>query len=577
MKNDKEKNEESLSDCEEKILNNRENIRKINGDLALYNMYSSGSIIEKDTEDLKAEYDSLTKKISESEKELKEKIQISSKKFKETELELIEKSKKYGISDKEYTAVSYDLFKENEAEDNLSQCQNDIAKANDDISPLNGDLKFAKSTLSKCYKDLKNSFGYETPKDRSLIFNKNYAEEEVAVEFKIRNNKEKQRETVDILSKINSSLSSVSEYASLIMKENIETCIDIADLDETLGKLKRDLSKLKNDESKNENSLQRAVYKVQTNDEFKDEAFFKEPIDTLLGVVSKPYEFKEQLNMFNDSYNKLMEKLSYDIALIEKEEANVLDNLLDYIKTIHENISKLDDNSSINIRDKRIKMLNIIVPEWSENDDLYKVKLKDYIEQLRNQCIVTLENNESIEELISNSINTAKLYDEVVSLSSINIKLYKIEEDKQRPISWNEVSSNSGGEGFLSAFVILSSLLSYMRKDESDIFSRREEGKVLIMDNPFAQTNAAHLLKPLMEVARKSNTQLICLTGLGGDSIYNRFDNIYVLKLVSSKIKTGMKYLKGEHAKGNDEVDDDIEMMESSRFKIEDMEQTRLF
>jgi hypothetical protein len=61
-----------------------------------------------------------------------------------------------------------------------------------------------------------------------------------------------------------------------------------------------------------------------------------------------------------------------------------------------------------------------------------------------------------------------------------------------------------------------------MRKEESDIFKTSEEGKVIIMDNPFAQTNAEHLLRPLMEIARKNNTQLICFSGLGGDYIYNR-------------------------------------------------------
>lgn len=67
------------------------------------------------------------------------------------------------------------------------------------------------------------------------------------------------------------------------------------------------------------------------------------------------------------------------------------------------------------------------------------------------------------------------------------------------------------------------------------------------MDNPFAQTNAAHLLKPLIDIAKRSNTQLICLTGLGGDSIYSRFDNIYVLNLVNSKLKNGLRLLKSKH------------------------------
>lgn len=154
-----------------------------------------------------------------------------------------------------------------------------------------------------------------------------------------------------------------------------------------------------------------------------------------------------------------------------------------------------------------------------------------------------------------------------IGIGNIKIKLYKIEAEKEVPISWAEVSSNSGGEGFLSAFVILTCLLSYMRRDENDLFSAAEEGKVLIMDNPFAQTYSAHLLKPLMEMAKKTNTQLICLSGLGGDSIYNRFDNIYVLKLVDSNIRKGVQRVEGEHIKG-----EEVKKMVLSDFKTEQMD-----
>ena len=133
------------------------------------------------------------------------------------------------------------------------------------------------------------------------------------------------------------------------------------------------------------------------------------------------------------------------------------------------------------------------------------------------------------------------------------------------------IKKNSGGEGFLSAFVILSALLYYMRKDDSDIFADRNEGKVLIMDNPFAQTNASHLLKPLMDVAEKTNTQMICLTGLGGESIYNRFDNIYVLNLVASNLRGGMQYLRGEHLRGAEEetiVSSQIEVIGQQRLEF---------
>ena len=90
-----------------------------------------------------------------------------------------------------------------------------------------------------------------------------------------------------------------------------------------------------------------------------------------------------------------------------------------------------------------------------------------------------------------------------------------------------------------------------MRRDETDIFADRNEGKVLVMDNPFAQTSTAHLLKPLMDMADKMNTQLILFSGLGGSSIYERFDNIYVVSILSrQKLHGGMQYLRGEHLRG---------------------------
>lgn len=185
------------------------------------------------------------------------------------------------------------------------------------------------------------------------------------------------------------------------------------------------------------------------------------------------------------------------------------------------------------------------------------------MDELTASGVEIYEKNENPVNYFSSRITTKSLYDTIVGIGNIQIKLYKIEEQREYPITWAEVARNSGGEGFLSAFVILSSLLHYMRRDETDIFADKNEGKVLVMDNPFAQTNAAHLLKPLMDMAKKTNTQLICLSGLGGDSIYSRFDNIYVLNLVSASLRGGMQYLRGEHKRGTEE-----EVMVTSQIEV---------
>ena len=57
------------------------------------------------------------------------------------------------------------------------------------------------------------------------------------------------------------------------------------------------------------------------------------------------------------------------------------------------------------------------------------------------------------------------------------------------------------------------------------------------MDNPFAKTNAEHLLEPMFKIAEKYNIQLICFSGIGGSAVYNRFNKIYVAKVIEDKFR----------------------------------------
>ena len=256
-----------------------------------------------------------------------------------------------------------------------------------------------------------------------------------------------------------------------------------------------------------------------------------------------------QLAVIRQSYRDLMAKLLVDIAMVEDEKQQIVALLQEYVREVHAQMGKIDSNSSIRVRGRAIKMLRIELPLWSEKESAYRTRIEEKVEALTRRGIDLLEKEDTLHDFIGKRLTTRELYDDVIGIANIHIELFKIEAQRERQITWNEVASNSGGEGFLSAFVILASLLHYMRRDETDIFAERNEGKVLLMDNPFAQTNASHLLKPLMEVAKKNNTQLICLTGLGGESIYNRFDNIYILNLVESRLNR-VQYLKSQQLAG---------------------------
>ena len=325
---------------------------------------------------------------------------------------------------------------------------------------------------------------------------------------------------------------------------------------------RRDYTKYKDDLKKKKDRVE-ADINFLLRKEIYQEDYYRKPLEAILSVTERAELVLAQINTTLQSYDSQMAKLAVDIAMVEKEKEKIKGLLEDYVKDVHNNMAKIDNNSTITIRERPIKMLRLHLPEWDVNEGLYSQRLDDFMSELTHNGIEIYERNENAIDYFSSRITTKNLYDTVVGIGNIQIKLYKIEEQREYPITWAEVSRNSGGEGFLSAFVILSSLLHYMRRDDTDIFADRNEGKVLVMDNPFAQTNAAHLLKPLMDMAKKTNTQLICLSGLGGDSIYGRFDNIYVLNLVNASLRGDMQYLRGKHTKGTDE-----EVMVSSQIEV---------
>ena len=90
--------------------------------------------------------------------------------------------------------------------------------------------------------------------------------------------------------------------------------------------------------------------------------------------------------------------------------------------------------------------------------------LMDFMDEITARRIELLQENQNASEYLGTRVTTKTLYDTVVGIGNVEIRLYKIEEKREYPITWSEVAKNSGGEGFLSAFIILNSLLYYMRR-----------------------------------------------------------------------------------------------------------------
>lgn len=521
---------------------------------------------------LEARYEAVTADISQELKELELEEEKALTRYHKSFGELRELCQKYNLKNSEWQNIIYDkreqLYQEAELEDydkKIERKANLLNEEDKKIGILNSQLEgILKQIVSEC--------GKGNPLEEEKISQKDLESAKNQTKYQLSELERKIAFSEKAIQKYRENLTALSEYNNFSADEEIHFEQDFKKMSEKelrdfKGMLIRDYNDIIRCVQKCRETLAQTLNKIARQEAFQD-ASYKTPLENMLKVCDNAAKVLRQLNITLESYDSLMKQLEVDISLVETEKKNVTELLEDYVQNIHKNLEKIGRNSTIKIREKSIKMLKVILPIWEDNERLYSLRLSDLVDEITEEGIRLFENNENAQEYIGRKVTSKNLYDTVVGTGNVQIQLYKIEEQREQQISWNQVAKNSGGEGFLSAFVILSSLLDYMRKDDSDIFMDKNEGKVLLMDNPFAQTNAEHLLKPLMNLADKTNTQLICLTGLGGESIYNRFDNIYVLNLIEAHLRNGIQYLRPEHKKG-EEVK--VETILPTHIEVEEM------
>ena len=521
---------------------------------------------------LEARYEAVTADISQELKELELEEEKALTRYHKSFGELRELCQKYNLKNSEWQNIIYDkreqLYQEAELEDydkKIERKANLLNEEDKKIGILNSQLEgILKQIVSEC--------GKGDPLEEEKISQKDLESAKNQTKYQLSELERKIAFSEKAIQKYRENLTALSEYNNFSADEEIHFEQDFKKMSEKelrdfKGMLIRDYNDIIRCVQKCRETLAQTLNKIARQEAFQD-ASYKTPLENMLKVCDNAAKVLRQLNITLESYDSLMKQLEVDISLVETEKKNVTELLEDYVQNIHKNLEKIGRNSTIKIREKSIKMLKVILPVWEDNEKLYSLRLSDLVDEITEEGIRLFENNENAQEYIGRKVTSKNLYDTVVGTGNVQIQLYKIEEQREQQISWNQVAKNSGGEGFLSAFVILSSLLDYMRKDDSDIFMDKNEGKVLLMDNPFAQTNAELLLKPLMNLADKTNTQLICLTGLGGESIYNRFDNIYVLNLIEAHLRNGIQYLRPEHKKG-EEVK--VETILPTHIEVEEM------
>lgn len=557
--------EDKIHDLDIQMIENRQKLEQYEQELLKYKHHREvpspdsvdPSLSQNDISLLKSRYTAISEKISKTEKELEEEQAKAEKRVSRSKKELYRLSTKYGLIEEDWKDIQYSEREEEYAEKKIHETtiqKNEWAEEKKTM-----EISYAKESneqefiLKQMEQDCQKS--EPVPKEDVILLDFDKEESRLSTEL---TNAFKQKEILkDKEQMYSQNLAALAEYDSISCTMDKEweedfTQFSPSDLKKYTGNLIKKLKQCEAEENRSKSDFIQMLNKIARYHEFQED-FFKKPMDNLLSIVvsESAVTVLKQVDILKQTYADLYEKIMADISIVEEEKDHIVMLIQDYIENVHKQIKLIDRNSSIILHKRRVPMLKIGLPVWEENENIYHIRIMDMLDHITEEGISILSKKETLHEFLGKRLTIKELYDSVIGIHNISIQLYKIEKYSSIPITWREVAKNSGGEGFVSAFVILSSLLYYMHRDENDIFGDNNEGKVLIMDNPFAKTQSAHLLDPLMEIARKNNIQLICLSAINTPAIFDIFDNIYELKLEDSRIN-GKKYLLEKHTKGTE-------------------------
>jgi hypothetical protein len=257
----------------------------------------------------------------------------------------------------------------------------------------------------------------------------------------------------------------------------------------------------------------------------------------------------EQTQILNDSLTVLKTNLK---ELNHKKE-HIIRQALMQGKNLYDGLQHLSESSSVKLwADLPARQtLKIDVPGTPDGreEERMTTYVDSCIAELRQEKLDGKLTGDALRKRIADFFSNRKLLSQVIGRNHIPVYLYKVDRVPQnsRLRSWEEVLvENSGGEFFISCFILISALMGYQRDSIVGPSGVRDSTRVFLIDNPFGKTSSKHLINAMIQVAKKFHTQLICLSDLSQSSITNRFALIYQLS-VRQAVYSRSSYLKTEN------------------------------
>ena len=495
-------------------------------------------VLDGELESLYMQYMTLLKSLSEGLLELKNRLDDMHERRASLESAL----ETYSCEKAEYEAVRFSPEKlrdvklqVKEASDKLEKCQRSFSDANASYVKLNDRVERATSAL------------YEFD---GVILPKN----EIGDDFKNR-----RRTAKADIKKFSETLTELGNEKRAMERifDNVGSLLDDLQFGEVVKavtleeapeeqwkKIRGELTRHKNEYQDRKDKLYRSI--GDTVREFKDMALSEivNKLGDIGGMLSdagikgdRLFTVSESITAMMDSIEKINRKIETDLREIENDFNDIVDQCMTQGKRMYTDLWTIVQSSRAHIFEGKpqIQMVKMNLPEEKEiSEEASRISIRTEIEQGANEIKDLLKAQADDKQILKRAriiVGSERLLHKYIRQESIQVKVYKIDMNSANSLykRWEDtLTQSSGAEKFVVFFSVVLTLMNYTRSS-AGLVSRYNKS-VLILDNPFGKITSAHLLKPMFDIAKHFNVQLICLSDINKSDVINCFE--CVVKLV---------------------------------------------
>lgn len=533
-----EKHVKEMASLQERMDSIEVLIRDINSILENVDNAKSSEVLEGDYSTLFAQYKTLLSNMDESLAGLRSTLESEQKSKQKYEEELAS----FSCEESEYTDPTLSLETLSSVRQEREACERARDSRQEEYTDKKGSFAAAEQEVKHAQEALAEHEGIPLP------------QEEIGEAFKERLSKAREsikrlKDRLNALENEKSSLDKISYQVNSELEGYTEGVIaEGVGLSETpydqWKTLKGNLISSKKEYSGKREELYRKIQATVTT--YKDIALAEivSKLNAIGGMIDateikgdRLFTISESITAMIESIRKINSKIETDLKEITNDFNDLIEQCFLQGKRVYEDLRMIASSSKAHIYEGKpqIPMLKMDLPEEKElSEEASRVSIRNEIEKGANEIKEMLANNfeeKQIQKRAKSIVGSERLLHKYIIRETVPVKVYKIDLNIANSSykRWEDtLTQSSGAEKFVVFFSVVLTLMNYTRSS-SGIVSK-EAKSVLILDNPFGKITSAHLLKPMFDIAKHFNVQLICLSDINKSDVTSCFE--CVIKLV---------------------------------------------